>query len=132
MMRLLAVSFTLALAAACAPCEDREVNLAEACLLPRMAADQELEIEVREACGTSCSETPFCTSFLDVTNGNTVTVIASQSECSLDCVPNGTCSTRTVICLLPSLAPGEYFVTLPGLASRTLTVEAGAPASCAL
>lgn len=115
--------------AACAPCEDIGPTLGATCLLPSMADNVNLEIEVREDCGSSCSAPLDCTASVDL---DTVTVIATQTECRLDCVPDGTCRQRISRCLLPPLAPGDYEVLLPGLPSRTLRVESGAPSSCTL
>lgn len=124
------VVLALALAAAgCVPCEQVGVNLGEACLPEKMAPHQVLEIEVREACGTSCSLPPACTARVEL---STVLVVTGQDECTADCVPTGTCEVRATKCLLPELVPGQYTVVLPGLPSRTLTVEAGAPTTCTL
>lgn len=117
------------LVCACAPCEDIGPTLGDACLPPAMAEGVTLEIEVEEDCGTSCSAPLDCTASVEFQD---VTVIATQTECRLDCVPDGTCQRRTTSCLLPALTPGDYQVHLPGLPSRSLRVEPGAPQRCTL
>lgn len=114
---------------ACAPCEDIAPTLSNACLPAAMAEGVTLEIEVQETCGSSCSAPLDCTATVEFQD---ITVIATQTECRLDCVPDGTCQRRTTACLLPALTPGDYQVHLPGLASRTLRVEPGAPDACTL
>lgn len=116
-------------AASCSPCDDVSVNFSATCLPQRVSPFMDLDIELQEACGSSCSEPPVCTSILDL---NMLTLISAQTECTQDCVPTGVCVTRKVRCLLPPLDPGVYSVVIPGLPPRQLTVEPGQPVACAL
>lgn len=127
-MRSILVALAL-VAAACSPCETIGPALSEACTPASMASDTEIEIEVREDCGTSCSEEPDCAAVVDL---NTVTIVASQTECRQDCTPDGSCRRRTARCLIPALSPGDYQVVIPGVGTRTLRAEPGAPATCTL
>lgn len=113
----------------CVPCEDVGATFDEACLSGPMAADTTLEVEVRENCGSSCAGELDCAAIVDL---NTIQVVATQTECLLDCVPDGTCQRRVTRCLIPPLSPGEYEVVFPGLASKTLRVESGGQRSCSL
>jgi hypothetical protein len=63
---------------------------------------------------------------------NAITFVTQQTECRLDCTPTGVCEQRVATCTLPQLDPGDYTVIVPGLPTRTLTIEAGAPTSCQL
>lgn len=113
----------------CQPCESVGVNLGATCLPAKVAAGQELSIEVQEACGTSCGEPPACTATVDI---NSVSLLVEQTECRMNCTPTGACLTRKATCRIGKLEAGDYTVVLPGLPSRTVTVEAGAATSCTL
>lgn len=123
------VGISLVVLAACVPCEDVGPTFGEACLSPAMAADTTLQVEVREDCGSNCTGALDCTAIIDL---DTVHIVATQSECLLDCVPDGTCQQRTTTCLIPALSPGDYKVVFPGLATKTLRVQPGAASSCVL
>lgn len=114
---------------ACVPCEDVAPEFGNACLPETMAANETLRIEVQEDCGTNCSAPLDCTASVDFER---VTIIATQTECLLDCVPDGVCRKRTTECLLPPLAAGDYEVVFPGLSTKTLRVESGAASACRL
>lgn len=113
----------------CLPCEDYGAELGDACLPQAMASNTELEIEVREACGSSCSEPPDCAAKLEL---DEITVVVSQRMCQESCEPTSVCEYRATTCLLPALPPGDYMVNLPGLGRRPLHVQPGARASCFL
>lgn len=127
-IRVLAACLLLVISA-CVPCEDVEPSFGAACLNPSMAADTTLQVEVREDCGSNCTGALDCTAIVDL---NTVHIVATQSECLLDCVPDGTCQKRVTTCLIPPLSPGNYDVVFPGLASKTVNVQSGAASSCSL
>lgn len=111
----------------CIPCEDVGASFDEACLTGPMAADSTLEIEARQNCGSSCAGDVDCAAVVDL---DTIRIVATQTECLLDCQPDGTCQRQVTRCLIPPLSPGEYEVVFPGLASKTLRIQPGATTSC--
>ena len=123
----------LLLAAACTDtntCDTKTVDLGNLCLPSTVAPNIPAQLDAIELCGPGCSGTPTCSALY---RNGVVVVSAEQDVCtqsfSTACEAQG-CLQRTLRCVLPALAAGDYPMTIPGAPPRILHVQPGGSSSC--
>jgi hypothetical protein len=112
-------------------CNTVSANLGDLCLPGTLAPDLAAVVDVREACGPGCTDTPTCSAVF--TNGQIV-LQTSQDVCpattqTAPCLDMG-CQQRIFPCTLPALPAGDYTMTVPGGPPRSLHFAPGGAASC--
>src|ERR1700687_3816444 len=130
-MRFLGAALLL-LAAACSDttCDTRTADLGEICIPSSLAPGIPSQLDARELCGPGCSAAPNCSALYR--NGS-VFLAVDQDVCNTSstaaCVARG-CEQRTMRCVLPALAIGNYPRVVPGGPLRLLRVQPGGSTTC--
>jgi len=131
-MRSLCAALAL-LAAACSDgtvCDTRVADVGEVCLPSFLAPGIPSQLDARELCTPGCSGVSTCSALFR--NGSVILDV-EQDVCSPSftpsCIALG-CQQRTVRCVLPALAAGQYSLILPGGPPRLLRVQQGGSSSC--